>query len=411
MKDLHATLDSVFTMVREKAPRVERHHNLMTLPDEVLSYVIKIACEDARERSNWDSGREEMDRLVVNLSLVSRRFRNAVVNTASPWTCIDNLYCLATGFDERIERSKGLPLTLFIDFGVESDGKRQNILSRIMPIKDRCQRLLARVDAKAAKEVPAAEFSAILFFSGCSRNDWSQVFNMWSFPNVTSLQIDGAIPPPGLFPNVTTCTLYYGRRLDGGNFSYRRLLQMLASIPQLRHLTVNFRGADIPLPIDLVPVTLPSVSTITLGDNLDYLLFRVPPPPRLGWILASLILPNVKDTHLHVRFQMADKLLSWVNSITPDSERLREVTSLTIESLSHLTRDIMHTLFALFRNIRRLELEAYNIPKTLQGLEQNLELDQLRVFVPREPFTSKPVHIERGDLDMLTRYPDDVRIA
>ncbi|KAL5527961.1 hypothetical protein ACEPAG_6762 [Sanghuangporus baumii] len=395
MKDLHATLGSVFTTVREKAPRVERHHNLMTLPDEILR-------------------RKEMDRLVVNLSLVSRRFRNAIVNTASLWACIDNRYCLATGFAERIERSKGLPLTLLINFK-GSDQERLNILSRIMSIKDRCQRFRARVDANTARRVSAAEFSAVesleLYFSSCcNRKDWRRVFKKWAFPNVTSLRIDDAIPPPGLFSNVTTCTLIYGLESMGTrDFSYERLLQMLASMPQLRHLSVYFRDRDIPLPIDLFPVTLASVSTITLGDDLD---FSLPPvSPRPGRILASLILPNVKDIHFHVQSTAADYLLAWVDSISPASETLREVTSLTIIGPSDLTQNTMHTLFALFRNIRRLELEAYNIPKMLRDLEQNLELDQLRVFVPRERYTSKPVHIERGDLDMLTRYPDDVRIA
>ncbi|KAL5527968.1 hypothetical protein ACEPAG_6769 [Sanghuangporus baumii] len=423
MKDLYATLDSVFTTVREKAPRVERHHNLMTLPDEILSYIIKIAYEDARERASPLSGRKEMDRLVVNLSLVSRRFRNAVVNTASLWVHIDNRYCLAAGFNERIEQSTGLLLILNIDLrgGVKTDGERHNILSRIIPIKDRCQRLRAHVDAYTAKEVPAAEFSAVesleLSFSfPCSRNDWSRVFKKWTFPNVTSIRIEDAIPPPGVFPNVTTCTLSYDPgSLGVDNFSYERLLQMLASIPQLKHLTVNFAGSDIPLPIDLVPVTLPSVSTINLGDEylgFDYYLGS----PRLGRILASLILPNVKDTHLHVQFATAGKLLSWVDSISPDSERLREVTSLTIEShtpfsASYLTRDIMHALFALFRNIRRLELQAYQVLETLRDLEQNLELNQLCVFIPRKPDGTKPIHIERKDLDKLTRYPDDVHIA
>ncbi|KAL5487474.1 hypothetical protein ACEPAI_5582 [Sanghuangporus weigelae] len=419
MKDLHATLDSVFTTVREKAPRVERHHDLMTLPDEILSYIIKIACEDARERSDWVFRRKETDRLVANLSLVSRRFRNAVVNTAFLWTCIDNRYCLAASFDERIVRSKGLPLTLLINFK-KSDQGRLNILSRIMSIKDRCQRLRAVVDANTAKEVYAAEFSTVEslclnFSSSCNRKDWRRVFKKWAFPNVTSLRIDDAVPPPGLFPNVTTCTLSYDPGLMGtGDFSYERLLQMLASIPQLRHLRVNFRGPDIPLPIDLVPVTLPSVSTITVGDDfiLDISLSRA--PPRLGRILASLILPNVKEIHLHVNFSRAHKLLAYVHSINPASETFREVTSLTIEDsygLSHLTRNIMYPLFALFRNIRRLELKTHNIPKTLRDLEENLELNRLRTFVPRKLNSTDPVHIKRKDLDKLTRYPDVVRIA
>ncbi|KAL5527953.1 hypothetical protein ACEPAG_6754 [Sanghuangporus baumii] len=418
MRDLHATLGSVFTTVREKAPRVERHHNLMTLPDEILSYIINLVCEDARERSIWVSGRNGVERVVkTKLSLVSRRFRNVIVNTASLWAHIDNRYCLAAGFDEWIERSKGLPLTLFIDFGVESDGERQNILSRIMPIKDRCQCLRARVDAKDAKEVPVAEFSAAesleLFFSGCSRSDWSRVFKKWTFPNVTSLRINEALPPPGIFPNVTTCTLFYDPgSLGVDNFSYERLLQMLTSMPQLRHLTVKFGGDDIPLPIDLVPVTLASVSTITLGDKLGIHKSRV--SPRLGRILASLTLPNVKDIHLRIIFTMSDApLLAWAHSITPVSETLREVTSLTVEDSfgrSGLTRNTMYTLFALFRNIRRLELMTYRILRTLRDLEENLELNQLRTFIPRNQY-AKPVKIEKGDLDKLTRYPDDVRIA
>ncbi|KAL5527970.1 hypothetical protein ACEPAG_6771 [Sanghuangporus baumii] len=415
MKDLHATLDSVFTTVREKAPRVERHHNLVTLPDEILSYIINLACEDARKWASPLLGCEEMDGLVVNLSLVSRRFRNAVVNTASLWACVDNRYCLTSGFDERIKRSKDLPLTLFIDFAAKSHEERQNILSRIMSIKDRCQRFRARMDANTAKEVPAVEFSVVesleLFFSSsCSRNDWSRVFRKWAFPNVTSLRIEDAIPPPGVFPNVTTCTLSYFPGLLGvNNFSYERLLQMLASIPQLKHLTVNFEHNDIPLPIDLVPVTLPSVSTITLGDYLGFNLSQV--SPRLGRILASLILPNVKDTHLRLEFTEADQPLAWVDSNTPASERLREVTSLTIIGKYVFTRNIMYPLFALFRNIRRLELKTRGILKTLRDLEENLELNQLHTFIPRERYSTEPVHIERGDLDRLTRYPDAVRIA
>ncbi|KAL5529859.1 hypothetical protein ACEPAF_6116 [Sanghuangporus sanghuang] len=194
MKDLHATLDSVFTTVREKAPRVERHHNLVTLPDEILSYIIKLACEDAWEQSDWLSGRKKMDKLVVNLSLVSRRFRNAVVNTASLWACIDNRYCLGTGFNERIARSKGLPLTLSIALGVNNDREWQIILSRIMSIKDRCQRLRARVSANAMEDIPAADFSAVesleLFFS--YSRDGCRFFKKWSFPNVTSLRIDSS---------------------------------------------------------------------------------------------------------------------------------------------------------------------------------------------------------------------------
>ncbi|KAL5527969.1 hypothetical protein ACEPAG_6770 [Sanghuangporus baumii] len=196
------------------------------------------------------------------------------------------------------------------------------------------------------------------------------------------------------------------------DFSHERLLQMLASIPHLRHLRINFPGRGISPPIDLVPVTLPFVSTITLGDELD--LFSSRGWPRLGWILASLILPNVKDIHLHVKFTTADRLLVWVDSITFASERLLEVTSLTIEGsfgLSVLTRNVMYLLFALFRNIRRLELKAYGILKTLRDLEENLELNQLCVFIPHELNSTDPVHIERGDLDKLTRYPDAVRIA
>ncbi|KAL5527962.1 hypothetical protein ACEPAG_6763 [Sanghuangporus baumii] len=414
--DSHAALDSDFTSVREEAPIVERHHNLMTLPDEIFLYIISLACEDAPKGKPRDLRREEMDRLMVNLSLVSRKFRNAVINTPSLWASIDNRYCLCSGFDERIERSKGLLLILDIDlgFGVKSDGERRNILSRIITIKDRCQRLRAVVDAKAAKEVPAAEFSAAepleLFFFGCRRNDWSRVFKKWAFPNVTSLLIGSAIPPPGLFPNVTTCTLIYGLESTGtGEFSYERLIQMLASIPQLTHLSVYFRDSDIPLPIDLVPVVLPSVSIITLGDYLGFNLSRV--SPRLGRILASLILPNVKDTHLRLQFTTADQLLTWADSISPASERLREVTSLTIIGPSDLTRNTMHTLLALFRNIRRLELKTYGILKTLRDLEENLELNQLRTFIPREPNSTEAVHIERGDLDKLTQYPDAVHIA
>ncbi|KAL5529860.1 hypothetical protein ACEPAF_6117 [Sanghuangporus sanghuang] len=187
---------------------------------------------------------------------------------------------------------------------------------------------------------------------------------------------------------------------------------MLASIPQLRHLSVYFQGPDIPSPIDLVPVTLASVSTITLGDNLGVSSSRL--SPRLGRILASLILPNVKDIHLHVEITAADQLRVWVDSITPALETLREVTSLTIEGdtfFSQLTCDIMYALFILFRNIRRLELKTYGILKTLRDLELNLELNRLRTFIPREPDNTEPVRIERGDLDKLTRYPEDVCIA
>ncbi|KAL5529861.1 hypothetical protein ACEPAF_6118 [Sanghuangporus sanghuang] len=419
MKDLHATLDLVFTTVREKAPGAERHRDLMTLPDEILSYIINLACEDAWEQGDWLLGRNAMDRLVVNLSLVSRRFRNAVVNTASLWACIDNRYCLGTGFNERIARSKGLPLTLFIDFP-KDDGERQKILSQIMPIKDRWQHFRGyTMDSITAKELPVAEFSKVesldLSFTGREQLDSSDsLFTKWAFPNTTLLRITNATPPPGLFPKVITCIFsYYAVEelmLGVGGFPHGGLLQMLVSMPQLKHLSVYFIGWSVSSPIALVPVTLPSVSTVTLGHK-TFISPSRGSVSHLRWILESLILPNVKDLHLHLNFAEADQVLSWVRLITPASERLRQVTSLTIEGHSHLSHNVIYPLIVLFRNIRTLELKAYNIPKTLRGLEQNLELDQLRVFVPREPYTSKPVHIERGDLDMLTRYPDDVRIA
>ncbi|KAL5507688.1 hypothetical protein ACEPAH_5306 [Sanghuangporus vaninii] len=394
MKDLYARLDSVFMTVREKAPRVERHHNLVTLPDEILSYIIKLTCEDARGQGFWVLGCNAVDRLVVNLSLVSRRFRNAVIDTPSLWACIDNCYCLGSGFGERIKRSKRSPLTLFIDLGVKS-GERQNILSQIIPIKDRCQRLCARVDANAAREVPVTEFlsteSLDLSFTGREQLEGSDsLFTKWAFPNTTLLRITNATPPPGLFPKVITCILsYYAVEelmLGVGGFPHGgRLLQMLVSMPQLKHLSVYFIGWSISSPITLVPVTILSISTVTLGHK-TFISPSRGSVSHLRWILESLILPNVKDLHL-------------------------QVTSLTIEGRSHLSHNVIYPLIVLFRNIQILELKTYNIPKSLLGLEQNLELDQLRVFVPREPYTSNPVHIERGDLDMLTRYPDDVRIA
>ncbi|KAL5507699.1 hypothetical protein ACEPAH_5317 [Sanghuangporus vaninii] len=423
-------LESFSYIVGEKVRTVEetvfqasRHRERISLPDEILihMHVIDMVCAETEKHF----GRKEIDDLIKNLSLVSRRFRYAVLNTLSLWTRIDNRYCLKDGLGYRIARTANKPLDLHIDLSSEIvSSQREAITRQIVPLKDRWQHLRASFAGrhlKASKagrifgmdremcrlDIPHLE-SAHIHFS--SMHSYYEVFNIWNFMPIKTLELVAAVPPAGQYHKLTTF------RLKVNSYSYHRLMTFLSCAPNLGHLSLDLCAWSIIRSKDQVPVSLPRLSTLSLSNHDDFDggndYDMRPATTYLCLILASMRIPNVKDLRLCLRLDGEFYFYYLIETLT---DRVRDafhaVTGLCITLyFTIVDEDAIKRFFALFPNVQELGLDIPDVLETIRDLHSGLGLNQLRSLVLGENVQPYDCGEEKNVLCNLTRSVDDLNV-
>ncbi|KAL5529870.1 hypothetical protein ACEPAF_6127 [Sanghuangporus sanghuang] len=404
-------------MVEETVLQASRHRGRISLPDEILIHVIDMACAEAEKHF----GRKEIDDLIKNLSLVSRRFRYAVLNTLSLWTRIDNRYCLKDGFGYRIARTANKPLNLHIDLssGVSSS-QREAIIQHIAPLKDRWQHLRASfagrifgVDREMCRlDIPHLE-SAHLHLSSMhnfsSMHSCHEVFETWNFMVIKTLELVDAVPPAGQYRKLTTF------RLKVNSYGYYGLLTFLSCAPNLEHPSLDLGTRSFTRSIDQVPVSLPRLSSLSLSNHDDFDggndYDMSPATTYLRLILASMRIPNVKNLRLCLRLYGEFYFYYLIETST---DRVRDtfhaVTGLFITlHFTIVDEDAIKRFFALLPNVQELGLDIPDVLETIRDLDSGLGLDQLRSLTlgkSVQPYDCG----EENALCNLTRSVDDLNV-
>ena len=366
-------------------PRVD----FMSLPTEIFEEIIRILCDDSRE----EIGRQRMDLLIARLSLVSREFRQAVLNTEAFWTRVNDMYCVRTGFEERLERSKGEPLSVHIDLGRRGllhQLMRKGLL-RMLPVAHRWREFSTRISGNAtrlADDYPHREFLNLqyLHLEFHPQEGSDKLFQQWRFTNLVVLELVDAIPPPCLFSKLIVFrldTIHAYSHLEDGLLD--RLVCFLQSTPHLKHLSLKLSYCSLPYPGTLQTACLPNLTEFVLS-NYDRSICGVDWEMRHGTghlcqILSSLVMPMVEDLHLYLYFVNEQRLFDWFEYAASAPRSLGAVTSLSVASEFKVESQSFERLLSPFSNVGKLELDLPEMRDTISGMVEMRKFEQLRALV------------------------------
>ncbi|KAL5487467.1 hypothetical protein ACEPAI_5575 [Sanghuangporus weigelae] len=356
---------------------------LMSLPNETFMDIIELLRTDSEDKF----GRKKMDQLVKQLSSVSRGFRQAVLDTPTFWTTIDNNYCLREGFEERIARSRNKPLAVRIHLTVQNVG---DVMSPIFPLKNRWRELRANLcgdvipsllNCTSSKEIfSRVEFVRLAF--GTDKDGHIEHFWLaWRFPKATTVELDTTrLPAIERLPEMTTFnlrTFYYCYQFRGCYVAELALL--LSAAPHLDSFTLQLAFCR-ELEPDLGTVELPSITSFSLSNfekRVKDQWHLVSGTEPLCQILLSLRMPNLKDFRLTLYVAHRIQLKEWLESAADVAEELRSVTSLSIISDLVFESGTLIELLSPFSNIHELKFDVPELRETLRGLESSLNLARL----------------------------------
>ncbi|KAL5527934.1 hypothetical protein ACEPAG_6735 [Sanghuangporus baumii] len=363
------------------------------LPNDTLIQITDILREEIQGEEKY--GREKLDELITQLSGVSRLFRAIVVESVSLWTKITNNYILRNGFKERIARTKNAPLSLELMIHESTEWKQ--ILSIILPYKDRWQTLYAEVFSRSrqiAKTFPSLEFptlvTAALTFD-CEEN-CSPFFAQWKFPNLKTLKIYNTIPPPGTFGHIVALEIW-GLHVEEEftNAYLKRIPRFLAHLRHLERLLLDLSSLfAAPVALDMFPdIVLASVKNFTLRnsnrENTDWMILAYP----IGQLLKCMKLPNVKELNLSLCFVKHESIVNWAMIFSDCPETLSSVTSLSLTTSSpqiHYPFALPFALFlSQFQRVQILEVDVEGFVDTLSLPMFQVSLEHLRKFILKEP--------------------------
>ncbi|KAL5529863.1 hypothetical protein ACEPAF_6120 [Sanghuangporus sanghuang] len=407
IKDIRNSLESILGNVQQTIQEMESmvvppsiHYGLMSLPEEIFMHIVDMAC--AETENNF--GRDEMDTLIKQLSLVSWNFRRAVVNTISFWTRIDNRYCLGRGFGNRIARTRNAPLVMHIDLQAGRDRAR---IVAISLLKDRCQQLDARLPPNAVADFSLIQFpnldSVKLSFPYHNEsNRW--FYDKCMFPNIRSLESISAIPSSHPRANLTTVELKAGGSYAVGVHWYERLMGFLSCAPSIRSLSLELDICAATESGDLMSVSMPCVTSISIYHRNN---FKQGMLQRLHRILASLEMPNILDCDFSLYLTNNRELETALDSMR---EKIPEVTTLTIVAPFNLEAVHLKELIKPFARIRKLALDAPQVTDALQGLDSDLELNQLHSVVLGRRFLRRS-WAQHGEFQSLANHADALKIT
>ncbi|KAL5487477.1 hypothetical protein ACEPAI_5585 [Sanghuangporus weigelae] len=409
IKDVRDSLESFLDNVQQTIKEMETmvvppsiHYGLMSLPEEIFMHIVDMAC--AETENNF--GRDEMDTLIKRLSLVSWKFQHAVGNTISFWTRIDNRYCLGRGFGNRIARTRNAPLVMHID--LQAAGRyRVRIVTQISLLQGRCQRLDARLPPDAVAGFPLLQFTSLdsvkLFFPYHDEsNRW--FYDKCMFPNIRSLESISAIPSSHPRANLTTVELKAGGSYAVDVHWYERLMGFLNCAPSIRSLSVELDICAATESGELISVNMPCVTSISIYHRNN---FKQGMLQRLHRILASLEMPNVLDCDFSLYLTNNRELETALDSMR---EKIPEVTTLTIVAPFNLEAVYLKELVKPFARIRKLAIDAPQVTDALQGLDSDLELNQLRSVVLGRLFLRRS-WAQHGEFHSLATHADELKIT
>ena len=342
------------------------------LPDELLLSIFDALSTDA----NKSLRRHEVNRLIRRLSLVSRRFRYAVINTASFWTKIDHPYCEKGGFETRLSRTKGAPLSIDMT-GIEDmvPVKREEGLSRMMKLESRWQHLRARfghmgwdeiVEGTSGREFPGIE-TAHLHFSPFGSGE--TFFDEWKFPNLISLRTHNAIPPLAMYRNLAELNISINRAWLYEQQRHEMLLEALKRTPRIERLSLHLAGrlAQTSVPI---PICLPSLTHLSISNYYEPRVCSRSEGNALHVVhfLESLEMPKLQDLRVALFFSDEQRLDGWLNAEQRIRDPLLSASEATIITEFRLDRDSMRQLIPMFPNVRQLRLDTVRTLETLKSL-------------------------------------------
>ncbi|KAL5507690.1 hypothetical protein ACEPAH_5308 [Sanghuangporus vaninii] len=409
IKNVRDSLESILSNVQQTIQEMgsmvvppSLHYGLMSLPEEIFMHIVDMACAETEN----DFGRDEMDTLIKQLSLVSWNFRHAAENTISFWTRIDNRYCLRRGFGNRIARTRNAPLVMHID--LQAAGRNcMRIVTQISLLRDRCQQLDARLPPNAVTGFPLIQFPNLdsvkaSFPYHDESNRW--FYDKCIFPNIRSLESTSAIPSSHPRAYLTTVELKAGGSYAVGVHWYERLMGFLSCAPSIRSLSLELDICAATESRDLMPVSMPFVTSISIYHRNS---FRQGMLQRLHRILASLEMPNILDCDFSLYLTNNRELETALDSML---EKIPEVTTLTIVAPFNLEAVHLKELIKPFARIKKLALDAPQVTDALQDLDSDLELNQLRSVVLGRRFLRRS-WAQHGEFQSLANHADALKIT
>ena len=382
-----------------------------SVPDELLLSIFDALSTDA----NKSLRRHEVNRLIRRLSLVCKRFRRAVIDTTSFWTKIDHPYCRKGGFETRLSRTKGAPLSIDMT-GIEDmvPVEREEGLNRMMNLGSRWQCLRARfghmgwedvLEGFSGREFPGLE-TAHLHFSPFGFAE--AFFDEWKFPNLVSLRTHNAIPPLTMYRGLSELNISVNRTWLYEEQHHEKLLESLKCVPRLERLSLHLAG-NLTQTSAPVPVPLPSLVFLSISNYYDPTASsqREGSALHVAHFLESLQMPKVQDLRVALVFPDESRLDSWLDAEQRIRDALLTVTETTIVTEFRLDRDFMRRLLPMFPNVRQLRLDTVRTLETLKSLNYYFWLRKLEsVQTVRWPGESK-AHFQREDLRI---FSDDASV-
>ena len=417
MESIHPPpIEEKASPAEDKTLQAQRFRRLDCLPNEVLILIVDAACAEAEK----SFGRGKMDGLIVQLSLVSHNFRYATLKTIRLWTRIDNRYCLAGGFEERLARTAGMPLTIHVDLSRRrKETERKEVLRQVTTLKDRLQYLHARIEGtflNVSKKFPQIDIPQLQYARLQFDDEYTAkaVFKNWGFQNIETLDLVGAIPPAVHYPRLTSFRWKYG--FDNVHVSleddYPALIAFLNHTPMLESLSLDLstlKFMDATDPTDPLQANLPHLTTLFLSNHADFENYGgyVPSTEHPCFILTSLKMPQLRDFRLCLCIYSVLHL----DYLTEAAESFLAVTSLSIISpLPFVDAYYMRHILTLFPNVQKLGLDFPDVLATMLSLDRRMNLNQLRLLVLSEKERVHDRDEVAGTLHNLTTSVDDLRI-
>ena len=338
---------------RKMRPRYLQN-GVATLPDEILSEILEIVCDDLRGPP-------------FKMLRVCQRFRRLIERMPRPWTRMRP--DLTPGErDLALKLSRHHPLELiFVDWPKEGDIE---FLNSVLEHAHRWKTCMFRSDSYDELPLVLHKHSLTLELPELRRLeisledpyvqslDQDDFLRTWNAPQLSELHFFNYIPGPICGMSIVRCTIVLDKFHH--DWDLTQLLALLSACPGMEELSVVMRSANSSAVV--FPTTeLTSLKSlevvITLGDSDDG---RIGIP--LQEFMNALVVPNL--TKLKVDLDTTDEAAFWycITSLLPGRHKYDALDSLEITILSLLTDNhILDAMISHFPRLQHFSLEARRV--------------------------------------------------
>lgn len=345
------------------------YNGMNSLPDDLLLYIFKLVVfEDSAEPRMHMA---ELNNIAITrLSLTCHRFNNLIRSSAIFWTNVSNALSIeATKL--RILRSKGSGLHVTLVLPVLEDQKE--VTELLISAGDRwltlgmgscnheMQDLISLVTLYPAFVSKSLRSMTIFYPNDANTTSLEHFHSAWRFPNLTSLESWGTVPPLGTFPVLSECkfnSFWYDLTLVN-------IVDFIASAPPLRVLRLDISDvhAIVMNPAVARIGCLPNLSRLEIYDTSHA--ENGVQVDRIGPILRAWDMPKIEEISISVAFSTHSGVSSHIlTSVLPENAPILSVKKF---SLALIVLDYSRVMIRIpellcrFPNLESLSLCSSNI--------------------------------------------------